>query len=224
MPSRAYGNEWLQIRHQDSILLSLPKKGDPYEEIYKVNNKWYGLVYEARWLNPAGLDDRNLARTHRLLDAAKAFHTAIENTFHEQSYAHYGNDATRRAWHFVLWDISLPLTPAQVDALRLTGDSLQGRLTLTDSSRLPTPTQPSAGKAKLPPAPVSISAVLRPATDAGDQTVPVHSANSQLASRKFKGIFRQTGYEHQSSYSDHGALRSTLYSIIQIARTMTWSK
>jgi pimeloyl-ACP methyl ester carboxylesterase len=224
LPSRAYGNEWLQVRHQDSVLLSLPKKGDPYEEIYKVNNKWYGLVYDTRWLNPAGLDDRSLARTNRLLDAAKAFHTAIENTFHEQSYAHYGNDTTRRAWHVVLWDISLPVAPAQVDVLRLTGDSLQGRLTLTDPHRPPTPAQPSAGKAKLHPVPVVITAVLRPATDAGDQTVPVHSADSQLASRKFKGIFRQTGYEHQSSYSDHGALRSTLYSIIQIARTMTWSK
>jgi hypothetical protein len=55
-------------------------------------------------------------------------------------------------------------------------------------------------------------------------TVPFHSADSQYTSGKFKGIFRQTGYEHQASYSDENALRSTLYSIVQIARTMTWSK
>lgn len=224
LPSRAYGNEWLQVRHQDSILLSLPKNGDPYEEIYKVRDKWYGLVYDETWLNPARLPNRNLSRTHGLLDAARAFHNAIENTFHEQSYAHYGNDANRRAWHHVLWDMSLPVAPTQLDFLRLTGDSFQGALTLADPARQPSPTSPATGKGKPSQEPVSITATLRPAAEAGDQTVPVHSANSQYASGKFKGIFRQTGYEHQSSYSDQGALRSTLYSIVQIARTMTWSK
>jgi len=198
--------------------------------------------------------------TNNLLDAAKAFHSAFENPFHEQSYAHYGNDTTRRAWHHVLWDISLPVAPEQIDLLRLIGDSLQGALTLIDPSRPPSPITPATGQVKPPPAhaslssilrpatsrggltvpvrfagpakdavklpnvPNSITATLRPATDAGDMTVPVHSADSQHASGKFKGIFRQTGYEHQSSYSDPGALRSTLYSIVQIARTMTWSK
>jgi hypothetical protein len=55
-------------------------------------------------------------------------------------------------------------------------------------------------------------------------TVAFHSADSQYTSGKFKGIFRQTGYEHQARYSDENALRSMLYSIVQIARTMTWSK
>lgn len=223
LPSRAYGNAWLQVQHQDSVLLSLPKKGDPYEEIYKVKNKWYGLVYDEKWLNPAGLDDRNLARTHSLLDAANTFHNAIENTFHEQSYAHYGNDANRRAWHRVLWDMSHPIAPALLDNLQLLRDSLQGELILSD------PSNPPKGVVKLPNqlTPRSgppLKAIMRPAADAGDQTVPVHSANSQYASGKFKGIFSQTGYEHQSSYSDKNALRSTLYSIVQIARTMTWSK
>lgn len=31
------------------------------------------------------------------------------------------------------------------------------------------------------------------------QTVPLHSAEAQLRSGQFKGIFRQTGYEHQAS-------------------------
>lgn len=224
LPSRAYGNAWLQVRHQDSILLSLPKNGDPYEEIYKVRNKWYGLVYDERWLNPAGLDGKSLAKTYALLDAAKAFHIAIENTFHEQSYAHYGNDLNRRAWHHVLWDMSSPVAPEKMNDLRLTLDSLQGELTLTDPSSPLIPVRQPGARPRSAPPPVPITAILRPPAEAGDQTVPFHSANSQYMSGKFKGIFRQTGYEHQSSYSDHGALCSTLYSIVQIARTMTWSK
>ena len=82
LSSQASGNEWLQVRHQDSILLSLPKGGDPYEEIYKAKNKWYGLIYEEQWLNPAKLVGKNLANTHKMLDDAKAFHIAIDNTIH----------------------------------------------------------------------------------------------------------------------------------------------
>jgi len=53
-----------------------------------------------------------------------------------------------------------------------------------------------------------------------DGTVPHHSADAQFKSGKFKGIFRQKGYEHGASYKDETALRSTLYSIIQIAKEM----
>jgi hypothetical protein len=66
-------------------------------------------------------------------------------------------------------------------------------------------------------------AVMQPARDPGDQTVPLHSADHQFHSGKFKGIFRQTGYEHQDSYKNENALRSTLYSLVRIAQTMTWT-
>ena len=68
-----------------------------------------------------------------------------------------------------------------------------------------------------------ISVTLLPATEPGDQTVPLHSAEQQLYSGKFKGIFRQTGYDHQGSYQNPNALHSTLYSLVRIAHTMTWS-
>lgn len=223
LPSRAYGNEWLQVRYKDEILLSLPKKGDPYEEIYKLSGKWYGLLDE-QWLNPAGLLDRGIQKTTKLLDGAKAFHDAIAGTFHEQSYAHYGNDLNHRAWHHVVWDISLHVRPSDIDDVKLSKDNLKGELDLTDPTgeSIYTPMPPV--KPRPHGIPVPMKAILRAAAEAGDQTVPFHSADSQYTSGKFKGVFRQTGYEHQSSYSDGNALRSTLYSIVQIARTMTWSK
>jgi hypothetical protein len=39
----------------------------------------------------------------------------------------------------------------------------------------------------------------------------------------FKGVFRQIGYEHQSSYKDPRAIASTLYSIVRIAQKATWT-
>jgi type VI secretion system secreted protein VgrG len=48
--------------------------------------------------------------------------------------------------------------------------------------------------------------------------------NESVQSGNFKGIFRQTGYEHQGSYKNESALHSTLYSLVRIAQTMEWTK
>jgi hypothetical protein len=68
----------------------------------------------------------------------------------------------------------------------------------------------------------TVAVQMMPASDAGDQTVPLHSAEHQLHSGKFRGIFRQGGYEHQDSYKNQAALHSTLYSLVRIAQTMAW--
>lgn len=62
------------------------------------------------------------------------------------------------------------------------------------------------------------------AAEPGDETVPLHSADAQLRSGKFKGIFRQVGYEHQASYSDSIVLASTIYALFKIISTMKWLK
>jgi hypothetical protein len=103
---------------------------------------------------------------------------------------------------------------ASVDAWQIAADSRQGALRAFDSSR-----KKPAG---MPMPWVSIH--MLPPTDPGDQTVPAHSANHQLGSKKFKGIFCQTGYEHQESYKNEAVLRSTLYSLVKIIETMDWSK
>ena len=214
LPSQAYGNGWLQVRHGGKTLKSLPQKADPYEEIYKLRGKWYGLLRD-EWINPAGADDAGYGRTARLLDQAKAFHKAISNTYHDQSYAHYGADLGHAAWHNVVWEIGSDwLKEVNVEMLEVVSDNLQGRLVVTDRSSIPL-----ANTVTLP-----LDVTMQPASDPGDQTVPLHSAEHQLQSGKFKGIFRQTGYEHQDSYKNESALHSTLYSLVRIAQTMEWTK
>jgi hypothetical protein len=44
------------------------------------------------------------------------------------------------------------------------------------------------------------------------------SADYQLNSGIFKGVFRQVGYENQGSYKDPRVIASTLYSIVRIAQ------
>jgi hypothetical protein len=214
LPSQAYGNNWLQVKHKGVTIKSLPTQGDPYEEIYKLKDKWYGLL-DAGALNPAGIvNGPTFKNTCRLLDLAKEFHNDVNGTYHDQSYAHFGADPKRAAWHRVVWSIDDRAALTNVDQLKLVADSDQGTLSLVD------PAHPArAGEAG-----PRFDCTMAPAADPGDQTVPMYSADHQLRSGKFKGIFRQIGYEHQNSYKDTAALASTLYSLIQIASTMKWSK
>jgi len=211
LPSQAYGNHWLQVRHNGETIKSLPEKNDPYEEIYKIQGKWFGLLQED-WINPADLPNRNLNRTYKLLDRAKSFHSEISNTYHSQSYAHYGADKKRTTWKNVIWNISGEAKINDLDSLKIANDDAKGTFYLRDPAEA-SPKDKKGSKWKVE---------LLDALDPGDQTVPLHSADAQFLSGKFKGIFRQTGYEHQASYSDQAAIACTIYSIFQIASTMKW--
>jgi hypothetical protein len=101
-----------------------------------------------------------------------------------------------------------------LEKMRIATDTLQGTLHLVHSDL----TSPLTANARL-----GINVTMQAANAPGDQTVPLHSAEHQLQSGKFKGIFRQTGYEHQDSYKHEFALHSTLYSLVRIAQTMTWT-
>ena len=213
LPSRAYGNDWLQATHKGATLKSLPKNGDPYEEIYKVQGKWFSLLRQA-WINPAGNRKSGFKNACRLLDHAKDFHDDISDIYHDQSYAHYGADSNRAAWHHVVWALDAEAQVLDVDDLRIASDDRQGTLRVIDPKH---PSRPGEAGPQF-------TARMQPAIDPGDETVPLHSAEQQLRSNKFKGIFRQSGYEHQNSYKDESALLCTLYSIVQIAKTMKWSR
>lgn len=211
LPSMAYGDSWLRVTHKGQTLMSLPKNGDPYEEIYKVRGKWYSLILE-EWLNPADMaNGPTFSKTCKLLDKARAFHNEIRTTYHALSYAHYGADPNRSAWHQVVWNLDAKGKVLDVETLRIYDDDGQGKLRVNNGSTEIECTTP-------------FTAAMQAAGDPGDQTVPLHSAEHQLHSGRFKGIFRQSGYEHQDSYKDKHALQSTLYSLVRIAQTMEWTK
>jgi len=213
LPSQAYGNGWLQVMHNGKIVRSFPQKSDPYNEIYKKTDKWYGLLRED-WLNPANLPWVTLGNSFKLLDRAKAFHNQIAEIYHDQSYAHYGADTQGLAWHKVTWRIDGDLLENELDWLKIYRDDEKGILKLESSTDL---SITNANKK-------NFTSVLLPPLDPGDQTVPTHSADAQLRSGRFKGIFRQTGYEHQASYSNEDVIAATIYCLYKIISTMKWSK
>jgi broad specificity phosphatase PhoE len=223
LPSESYGNGWMRVRHNERDLDSWPKQGDPYREIYKMRGKWYALFRED-WINPSGrtMDKGGgtFERTCRYLDKAQSFHQILANTYHPNSYGHYGADAGRQSFGEVVWDIRHCVDTKGWQNWPIVGDDRQGRLDFTTWD--PDGVNNIAGLPFNDATPDAVHATILPPTAPGDQTVPARSADHQLNSGMFKGVFRQTGYEHQSSYKDPRAIASTLYSIVRIAQSASW--
>ncbi|WP_227108221.1 esterase/lipase family protein [Chromobacterium rhizoryzae] len=211
LPSVSYGANWLHIVSTHGQTLKQLPQSDPYEEIYSRSDVWWGMLRE-EWINPAGNPLAGGENTRKLLRQSRDFHQKLTRYYHANSYAHYGCDAKRKAFQKVVWEVKSSKPITNPDALQILHDSGKGNLQLQHPQA-----KPSGGMY-----PESIAAFIRDPADPGDQTVPMRSADDQLNSGKFKGVFRQTGYEHQASYKDKNALASTLYSIVQIAKQMKW--
>lgn len=227
LPSEAYGNHWLRIvTKSGKVLKSLPEKSNPYNEIYSRADVWWGLLRE-EWINPAKDPKGGLSRAKKYLTRAREFHQDIRDIYHPVSYAHYGSDLKQPAFQKVCWEVSDAFPTDKVDALLIGDDNLHGNVMLRHSPRPQLGETPFAitwnDVARADPAPfVTHPAHLQAPVDPGDKTVPMHSADHQLRSGKFKGVFRQTGYEHQDSFKADNAVSSTLYSIVRIAQQMRW--
>jgi hypothetical protein len=224
LPSESYGNGWLRVRHNGHDLEVWPKQGDPYNEIYKVRGKWYALFQED-WINPSGRPPKKgggtFKRTCEYLDKARDIHRKIGDTYHPNSYAHYGADQKQQSFGEVIWEIRNCTDTSGWQNWAIINDDRQGNLEFT-----PWVSNGVNNIGALPfndDAPVPLHATILPPSAPGDQTVPAKSADHQLNSGKFQGVFRQTGYEHQSSYKNPHAIASTLYSIVRIAQKVTWT-
>ncbi|MEH6437270.1 esterase/lipase family protein [Massilia sp. DD77] len=240
LPTESYGNGWLRVRHNGRDLESWPKQGDPYNEIYKVSGKWFALFRE-NWINPSNYPEKKgggtFNRTCEYLDMVQGFHRQISGSYHPSSYAHYGADPRRQSFGEVVWEIDKNCAdPSGWQDWPIISDTKQGKLelvrwdvnyrgkTFAKSTPVPSPNLSKAFATPIsnPNSNKSIHATILPASAPGDQTVPMASADHQLQSGMFKGIFRQTGYEHQSSYKDPLAIASALYSIVRIAQQASW--
>lgn len=223
LPTESYGNGWLRVRHNGQDLEAWPKQGDPYSEIYKLRRKWYALFRED-WINPSGnppdQGGGTFERTCRFLDQARQFHQTIAGTYHPNSYAHYGADGGRQSFGEVVWEIRNCADPSGWQNWPVVRDSRQGRLEFAAWD--PDGVNNIGALPFNDSAPAPMHATILPPAAPGDQTVPARSADHQLHSGRFKGVFRQTGYEHQSSYKDPRAIASTLYSIVRIAQKASW--
>jgi len=215
LPTKSYGNSWLTVRYNEETVFTLPINGDPFTEIYKAEGCWYRLL-NPDWINPASLQKRGIIESFKLLDSAKNFHEVIDKYYHPNSFSIYGADSHRLAWGSVIWRLNKAISPKKFNELTVVSDDAKGSIefSVPDLSS-------ESNTAKKAKEPITSVMQLATAADAGDETVPIRSADDQLP--HCKAVFRQVGYEHQGSFKDTKALSATFYSLIRIIETMKWT-
>lgn len=218
LPSERYGSDWLKTKIGNAEIILGENTGDPYADIYTVQDKWYRLI-NPEWVNPAGLKTSSLEKTMKKLDEARKFHNAIGTHYHPLTYLSYGADEQDKdhfAWGDVVWETGkapffdggakqhLGLEKLDVSPLpeqwQLTDDKGEGVIGLSDGLDAQT-----------------FGVRIQPPAEAGDGTVPQRSAEDPVKQCKPKLSVKGGGYEHQDSYKDTHVLRSTLYGITKIA-------
>lgn len=219
LPSERYGSDWLKTQINGSEVILGPNTGDPYADIYTVQDKWYRLI-NPEWVNPAKLDTSSLEMTIKRLKEARDFHQDIGTHYHPITYLSYGadeKDDAHFAWGDVVWESGkapffgggagqrlglerLDITQ-QPEQWQIVEDDGKGILRLTDGEDEQ-----------------RFGVRILPAAEAGDGTVPQRSAEDPVKQGKPCLSFKQSGYEHQGSYQDPAVLSSTLYGIGKIAR------
>lgn len=225
LPSKSYGEGWLQIKCGNQLLAKFPIKNpstgdvDPYGDIYMLRGKWYGLIADERWINPSNFSvdqgGGSFGRTVGHLKKASSFHSILASLYHPNTFVHFGEDEERLTYGNIVWNIdSNRHDLSGWQNWRLLIDDAQGciRVECRDSSlkRVGVTTFPAVNINMMPP------------DEVGDQTVPARSAMQQFNNGACKALFRQEGYEHQNSYKNSRAIASTLYSIVRIAQQAKW--
>ncbi|MFP3501406.1 lipase/acyltransferase domain-containing protein [Burkholderia sp. SIMBA_062] len=215
LPDANYGNGWLKIRDGDRFD-SLPRAGDPYDEIYKMRGTWWGLV-DDKLINPLDKAKVHLERDWiayvDLIDKqVRTFQTVISDCYHEYTYAFYGNDEKHKTWGDVVWRRSLPKrnllsssTPPIMKPLELEGkwDSRTGVQRVIDRTKQPVP--------------AIHDFVLQPAEENGDGTVPVRSGRAPTPHAKACVAFE--GVDHEGAYNP---LPCRLFALRAITR-LVWN-
>lgn len=237
LPNQLYGSGWLKIdykgRDGQRTLFSLPN-ADPYEEIYRVPDKWWRLVHPGALVEGESSPAKVSAAWNiydETLTLAKDFHYELGAYYHPVTHAHCGADTGREAWHRITWRLeslvdaatTIRAAPPSAEAARdarLTRDPMTGNYCDVHDTTSAAPaayTNKWTGQAIIGGSygGAYYRATLQAQDDAGDATVPAHSG---LAPRNACQFFAEMrGFDHQGSYNNEHARAATLYGILRIA-------
>jgi pimeloyl-ACP methyl ester carboxylesterase len=199
LPNARYnqGKPWLHVKDSTGkVLVSLPKAGDPYADIYLNQDTWWKLV-NAQWMNPAGVKEtKTIAQFRLLMGDVQAFHEKLQaqGDFHANTHAHYGDDASgHKAYGEVTWTLDKAVTEAQHAQLQ--------RQDFSDSDMHIDLHDPSSGAV--------VHARLSMPEASGDGTVPAAASAARVCAAVKAGNVLNTGFAfaHDQSFAIAG--RST---------------
>lgn len=225
LPSNEYRAGWLGVQ-QGAASHSWPRH-DPYEEIYKVRDKWWGLVNEL-WLKPTGGTPIEWNEFENNVNLAQSFHAHLSGKYHAATYVFYGADKKQMSFERVNWQLKKGLAPDAKPAPSLQQvTNMSGRVVRLEGSSpeyvggehhvdwIPTP-----GGSFVSEYDTSYWELHCEMQDGvGDGTVPAGSGRSprEKGGASIKQQFKLTGFAHEPAYKNDTARLATVYAITKIA-------
>jgi hypothetical protein len=221
LPTGQYRSGWLTVDGPSGQALETePHTGNPYKDIYKRRDRWWGLIRE-EWLNPPGGTGLDWIRYEKNLDKAADFHGDIQDTYHPNTYVFYGTNSKATSFEGVHWKIRRGMRPD--DKLPPPPDvvSRTGFADVRDNGSNPLYV---GGKTVVIPDVGYLESsywelVCAMQDGGGDGTVPISSGAFPLRSGE-AAIQQQVGVahiEHEPAYHDKTARLFTLYALQKIA-------
>ena len=232
LPSQAYRKNWLNIVDgAKAVLKSLPTDSDPFTDIYKVRDRWWGLVDES-WLTPRGGTPIGWDEFTKNIDKAQDFHTQIADAYHPTTYVFYGSDDSRKtSFESITWHITAGLAPDSKPRplLRSVLDMSyrQVRMFGTNPGYVGGETKVHADQGAAAVYDTSYWELRCGMQDGpGDGTVPKSSgaAPSRDGGARVIEQFQISGVEHEPAYKNAAVHVTTLYAITRIIGTARLAK
>jgi hypothetical protein len=234
LPSTTYRKNWLQFKDdKNRITLSLPK-ADPYQEIYLVKDKWWGLVKE-EWLRPNQSAAISWEDYVENIATAREFHASITSSYHPNTYVFFGDSAGGQAsYENVTWKLKEGNMPEQKkeipssQTLSLPHEKVRelGGTPIYVGGRVEQVTMPAMTTSSRP-AMVDYQRSIwefncEKQDGRGDGTVPASSGSHPLkyAMNSVRQQFGLQNIPHEGAYKDVIARRVTHYAITKIAGTV----
>lgn len=111
LPTKQYGSGWLTIEGPSGKSLETePNTGDPYNDIYLRDDRWWGLVRK-EWLNPPGGVGLKWEQYVWNIGFARKFHDNVRNAYHPNTYVFYGKDQKVPSFEGVHWKMQRGISP-----------------------------------------------------------------------------------------------------------------
>jgi pimeloyl-ACP methyl ester carboxylesterase len=223
LPSHQYQPGWLRIMQGSQAVETWPK-GNPYDDIYRCRDKWWGLITE-EWLSPKDGKPLRWDQYLKNIEWAQDFHQDLANKYHPNTYVYYGADKKQKSFEKVTWRMQRGISPggtspspAQVTNLPYTKVRVDGRSPEYVGGQTEVMVDPVMGAAHTyETSHWELHCEMQ--DGAGDGTVPTSSGASPkvLGGASIRQQFKLTGFAHEGSYKESMTTRrATLYAITRI--------
>jgi hypothetical protein len=233
LPTKGYnqGKPWLFLKGSGHIV-SLPSKGDPYEEIYEANGVWWEMVKE-ELLDPLKKSKESPKKVYNnKIKLVKIFHEEIESRYHVNTYVSYGHNEDQNSFGSVTWTLDKHVARFSAEQMkrlpRASHKDIENynKKIVNDSLKKPESYKYVKENIKknngmryvwLSNSTFGTFKISDPDVD-GDGTVSFQSGRAPLSKPGVKQVFQMTGFNHQEGVANGYVKRSILYSIVKIIK------